>query len=581
MDPRVAALVLYALPLERAFGFACDGRRAVRRATGHRSLIAVSPQALREGVRVGMSVVEARARVAELEVREERPAEEHRLLAGAAEVLLGFSPDVEIAEPDVLLVDVGRSRRMLADRGLHTEAEILNAMVLALASFGHRAAAAMADDPDTARTLAQSLALKERLAQRKTKTEWPIAAPGAGAKAIGGLPLPAIAWTDLREDPEAKRAQKLDSTRATLELLGVHTPGHLASFPADQVASRFGEQGVLLMARARAERRRPLVPFVPATELVEGMDLPGPMEDLEPLLFVLKRLLDRLESRLYARGLSASALELRFRLEPSRKTEKLKVMLARPSRSAVTFHRLCRERVSGALSGAIAALEVEVIDPVPEHGAQLDLFTAHAQRIEKVEELVARLQASLGEDAVFSAELTDTHRPEAAWVARPFAIERALAEPPAPMKKTKRAPVLVAGRMGKAEALPVADEQLSVLGQKSAAITAPEPKDPKSWPKPFERKKEDEALPPLPPRPFELFPTPEAAQLTAQGLRWRGRRHRVASVGRRERFDCEWWRPDPLVREYVVLELEDGRRLWSYAEPSAPADILWIHGIFD
>lgn len=581
MVHRVAALQLYALPLERAFGFALEGKRAVRRMTGHRTLVSVSPAAMREGVRVGMSVVEARARSAELEVREERPAEELRLLTGAAEVLLGFSPDVEIAEPDVLLVDIGPCLRLLGDR-YGSEAEILGAMVAQLEAVGHRVAAALADDADTARTMALHVALRERAHKKKGPVAWPIAAVGQGAQAIAALPLAAIAWTDLREDPQAKRAQKLQSTRATLELLGVRTAGHLASFPADQVASRFQEAGVLLMERARAAHVRPLVRFTPAPDLIESIEPPGPMEDLEPILFLLKRLLDRLEARLCSRGLSASALELRFRVEPSRKTERLKVLLARPSRSAQTFHRLCRERVSGALAGAVVSVEVEVIDPVPEHGAQLDLFTAHAQRIEKVEELVARLQASLGEESVFSVELTDTHRPESAWVAKPFAIEQALAEIPLPpVSKKKRAPALVLGRKGKAEALPEADEELAVLGRQSELLPPQVSRDPRAWPKPIERKKEDEPLPPLPPRPLELFHTPESARLSGESLQWRGRRHRIAGVGRRERFECEWWRPNPLVREYVVVELEDGRRLWSYAEPGAGLEALWVHGIFD
>ncbi|MCC7387002.1 MAG: DNA polymerase Y family protein [Deltaproteobacteria bacterium] len=601
---RIAAIHLAELPLERVFGAAASKAvRAVRRLSGGRSVLsAVSPRARVGGVREGMTVVEARARLPSLELRDADPAGERQLLSSAAEVMLGFSPTVEIVEPALILLELGASRAWLTSQGLNDEPSIVRAIVERLAQIGHVAHVALADDADTARTLVEHLTRQERsiaVTPRRSRSKGAppihtlISAPGEAAASLAALPLPALSWTDLQSDHDGKLAIRLETAVASLRLLGVREIGHLARFPADQVASRFGDAGAVLMARARGERRRPLRVFEPEPTLQERFELEGATSDLEPILFVLKRLLDRLEARLVARGLAASGLELRFLLDLSHRTERIRVSTARPSRSARSLLRLCRERLDGALPDAIREITIEALAPVSDHGAQLDLFREHAERIEKVEALIARLEANLGEQAVFSAQLQDTHRPEAAWSAKPFAIEAAFEEPALPLRRRTQEIVarsaLARSRPREAYALPETGEALVVLGavdDSSAAVEAPSGAAPKStrgaasWPAPVKRKKEDEPLPPLPPRPLELLAVPEPARLAERRLFWRGQTHAVRDLGRRERMECEWWRSAPLLREYLVIELEDGRRLWAFFSLGSEEG-LWVHGVFD
>jgi hypothetical protein len=166
-------------------------------------------------------------------------------------------------------------------------------------------------------------------------------------------------------------------------------------------------------------------------------------------------------------------------------------------------------------------------------------------------------------------------------VARPFSIESAFAEPAvqARAKATRSTSTTPFARDLPREhfTLPPVEE-----GFLTAEVRDPEPLRAdrvRAWPKPIQRKKEDDPLPPLPPRPLMLLAAPEPAELDRERLWWRGLPHAVRDLGRRERFECEWWRASPLEREYSVIELEDGRRLWAFVSRQEPG--IWVHGMFD
>ena len=107
---------------------------------------------------------------------------------------------------------------------------------------------------------------------------------------------------------EKLREQMLD----TLERWGVRDFRSLALLPEQALASRLGEVGVQLATLACGEGLRTLALCEPALQFEEAMELESPVETLEPLSFVLNRLLEQLCARLEARALAAQ--ELRFAL---------------------------------------------------------------------------------------------------------------------------------------------------------------------------------------------------------------------------------------------------------------------------
>ncbi|WJH38695.1 DNA polymerase Y family protein (plasmid) [Aliirhizobium terrae] len=96
-------------------------------------------------------------------------------------------------------------------------------------------------------------------------------------------------------------------------------------------------------------------------------------------------------------------------------------------------------------------------------------------------------------------------------------------------------------------------------------------------------------------RPVRLFDRPELIQAIAMmpdyppaTITWRGKRHRVKRADGPERVFGEWWRrPNELeaVRDYFVIENDDGERFWIFrsgdgVDPETGSHKWFMHGIF-
>src|SRR5208283_1639851 len=88
-----------------------------------------------------------------------------------------------------------------------------------------------------------------------------------------------------------------------------------ARLPDHALASRLGEAGTRLQLLARGAGMRPLALCEPPSGFEEAMDLESPVETLEPLSFILNRLLEQLCARLEARALAAQKPHPRIQLE--------------------------------------------------------------------------------------------------------------------------------------------------------------------------------------------------------------------------------------------------------------------------
>ncbi|MEM7678048.1 MAG: hypothetical protein AAF449_18810, partial [Myxococcota bacterium] len=607
----------------------------------------LSDSARQAGLRPNMTQSEAKAHLSTLQVRPRNVAKEVERLHAVAELLLGFGALVEVGPPNMLWVEIGRGQRELARRlGDSSEEAVGRAILQMLKKFGHRATVAIASDPSTARTFSLHLAHRRwapsspgrspfmRRRQRvrgessprsrnpkgtrksKAGLELTVVEHNKTASRLAGLPISALLWTDKQDDPDGRQRACLQDIAGSLKLLGVTDVARLASLPSAQISSRFGEAGALLVRRAKGEDERPLRPFIPPDHLAESFEFDAATEDLEPILFVLRRLFSRIEARLEARGLATTDARVHFIVEPkdamstpaeqslsaldsrtlkfkkgSRRQVSLQLSMARPTRKAQTLLAVAREQLNGALPGGVWGVEVEAHAPTRDSGAQLDLFNSFSRKVEDIGALVSRLQAALGVQAVFSPHLEDTHRPEAAWSISPFSIEQALAEPSVVKPAKAPAPDLAVPALKKESrtlyALPEVDDALSVTGTEpdSSLRTLDDlVKSERPWPKPVPRKQTDEPLPPLPPRPMALFEKPEPVSvLESTGfdegvLVWRGRRHHLVALTGSEHLAAEWWTSRPIDRDYVVAEVADGRRFWLFFDPRGEA---FMHGVFD
>jgi protein ImuB len=197
---------------------------------------------------------------------------------------------------------------------------------------------------------------------------------------------------------------------------GLKTLGDLASLPSSELSARLGQAGLRWQKWARGEEMRPLVPAGVAEVFEESLDLEWPVEGLEPLSFVLARLLDPLCDRLERRDRGAVVLRVTLQLV-SRALHERVVELPAPMRDPRVLRTLALlDLESHPPSAAIDRVTV-VVDVTEGRVLQFGLF-ARALPSDKLATLMARLGALMGSDRVGAPALVDTYRPGAFTMAQ-------------------------------------------------------------------------------------------------------------------------------------------------------------------
>jgi protein ImuB len=198
----------------------------------------------------------------------------------------------------------------------------------------------------------------------------------------------------------------------TLDRWGIRTLGQFALLPPVQIAERFGQDGVKLHQRARGAGVRTLVPHTDPARFIEVMELDYEITTIEPLTFILSRMLDHICSRMRSRNLATH--EIRLALGSYVRVLNLPL----PVRNARLLTRLLILDLESHPPGApVKRVELEAI-PTKPRVVQNGLFVPLSPEPEKLELTLARLKAVVGEGNVGAAEMLDTHRPDAFEVAK-------------------------------------------------------------------------------------------------------------------------------------------------------------------
>src|SRR5581483_3993563 len=133
--------------------------------------------------------------------------------------------------------------------------------------------------------------------------------------------------------------------RETFALWGVRTFGELARLPLAGVAERLGQDGVRLQKLAQGNTGRSLNLVRPPIGFEQSLELEHPVTELEPLSFILSRLLNQLCANLNEYALATNELRLRLVSEPDsvKKQDEIQqrtVTLPVPMRNPKTLLRL-------------------------------------------------------------------------------------------------------------------------------------------------------------------------------------------------------------------------------------------------
>jgi protein ImuB len=207
----------------------------------------------------------------------------------------------------------------------------------------------------------------------------------------------------------------LDLAPERLEILGrwgLHTIGDLQRLPAIGLAERFGPEGPRLLRLARGEDEGVFVPALLPASFETTLELEWPVEGLEPLAFLLGRVLEPLFADLAARGRKAASLALTLGLVDG-STHARTLRPAAPSGEPRTWRTLLLlDLEAHPPRDAIVRVTVRA-EPTPARHVQFSLLDPALPSPERLAETMARLNAWTEDGRSGAAQLLDTHRPGA------------------------------------------------------------------------------------------------------------------------------------------------------------------------
>ena len=238
--------------------------------------------------------------------------------------------------------------------------------------------------------------------------------PG-GLRRDAGPEVSAGGWHHPRGTHQASRGKARALDNRLLEILGkwgIRTLGALSALAGPDVHERLGERGAQWQSLARGLDTRPMVPWVDEVPFEAALELEWPIEGLEPLSFVLARLLEPLAERLERADRGAAVLYTSLRLT-SRTVTTRSLQLPAPMRDPKTLRTLILlDLESHPPDAPIDSVRV-CIEPTPAKITQWTLLERAQPAPEQVTTLIARLSALMGDSHVGSPQLVDTWKPGA------------------------------------------------------------------------------------------------------------------------------------------------------------------------
>ncbi len=335
----------------------------------------------RAGVAAGMTPSQALARCGKLALRHRIADEEARASDELRQCAAQWTPDYEASQPGLCVLDLSRVRNVceqncgeqirqwLAQRELEARVGFAaNADMACLAARATDAVLLLDDRGDDWRALLQ------------------------------GLPVAVL-------QPSAHISE-------VLQLWGVRTLAQLAALPRADIAARLGMEGAMLRDMAAGGRERLLRLVRPVVDFREEMELEHSIESMEPLLFVLRRMLDNLCDRLASVWLVASAQRVVLRFEDKSTHERI-LRVAEPTRNAELLLRVLHTHLDSVSAAApIAAVCLE-LTPTRSANVQTNLFERTLRDPNRFAETLAQLEAMLGAGNVGKVRLLPSRRPDA------------------------------------------------------------------------------------------------------------------------------------------------------------------------
>ncbi len=505
----------------------------------------VSLAAGRAGVRAGMTIAEARARCAALDVR---PWDDHAIadaILAATSALLAASPQVTPVAGSPGMWWVGAS----GFEALGGEEHLMQTLRQIAQRWHPQARVAIADSCVAARAATWEPGSRSRLIPRGGCGAYLAPAP------LGLVPM----GNDLRE---------------ALRMLGLRTVGALASLDPGDVEQRWSTDGLVAWRLARGDDpRRPGLVRV-ETPRSASVELPGAAESAEPVLFVLRAQLQRLLHDCVHDGRAVAAVAITLVLDAGRlyPIEEIgsemqgHVHVPETSDDTAIGERPDRERGAGSrgqaaethtLRNALLSIpqrtitrEVRPARPLARFEPLFDQCRSLLERW-PIPAPIIGVTVSIPATAPLAADQGDLLVPS--WRDAAMNAEAVLARLRTALDPDNRGDVIVHPESRDTHRVEETGAWVSADAVTLAA--APLPSVP--------------TAPPAPPAVLRLLPAPEVVDVEAPrgvpgAVWWRGRRVSIASAHGPERLSGDWWRGDGYARDYWRCTAEQDGELLLY-----------------
>jgi protein ImuB len=386
-------------------------------------VVALNERARQTGVEVGTTKSQLEA-WDNLVLRARSESQETSAHAALLDCAQSFSPEVEDTSPGTVLLNLAGLEPLLGPLP-----KIARDLTQRVSRMGLEANIAVAANPDAALLAVRGFPGVTLIPE------------GREAERLGDLPVEV-----LLESFSSSFSFDVEQAARWVEMFdrwGIRTLRALAALPEVPVSERLGQQGIRLQKLARGAASRNLRVLEPRLIFAESVELEYPIVLLEPLAFLLNRMLEQVCARLRARALAAQELHLNLELAAAppnvresfirtfTRTRKFTrtLRLPTPMLDAKVFLKLLQLDLQAHPPGApIVKIHLSA-DPARPRALQSGLFQPVFPEPEKLELTLARIAGIVGEGRVGSVELLDAHR-EGAFAVRHFApAEPAPVEP--------------------------------------------------------------------------------------------------------------------------------------------------------
>ena len=272
------------------------------------TVIAANERARAARVEPGMTEMQAQERLRSTcqpqrwHVRRRSPDQEDNAYFALLDCVCAFSPRVEATSTDTVTADIEGLEPLLG-----SPAKIARDLEQRCSDIGFEARVAIASNPDAALHAVRGYA------------GITVISAGDEEERLGPLPLDVLVATHYGKIKDKKQRQSSDAALEmlnTLERWGIRTLRGLAVLPEVAVVERLGQPGIEWQRFARGATRRELKLAEAPLKFEEVCELEYAIDLLEPLSFILSRMLEQLCARLQSRALATHELQLKLQLDP-------------------------------------------------------------------------------------------------------------------------------------------------------------------------------------------------------------------------------------------------------------------------